>query len=100
MIDALREERELFNGKKVLDIHGHVSAPTATRAFVAMLMASNTAMKSPLSDGRPNPEMSDEEFQKSCGRHANFMSERDIDVQVIGPRPFMMLGYMADHLLP
>lgn len=90
----------MYNGKKVLDIHAHVSAPTSTRAFVSMLMASNTAMKSPLSDGRPNPEMSDEEFMKSCGRHVDFMSERDIDVQVVGPRPFMMLGWMADHLLP
>jgi predicted TIM-barrel fold metal-dependent hydrolase len=90
----------MYNGKKVLDIHGHVSAPTATRAFVSMLMASNTAMKSPLSGGTPNPELSDEAFQKAGQRHIDIMNERDIDVQVIGPRPFMMLGYMAPHLLP
>ena len=30
--------------------------------------------------------------------HADFMSERNIDVQIIGPRPFMMMGWMQPHL--
>ena len=28
------------------------------------------------------------------------MDERNIDVQIIGPRPFMMMGWMQPHLLP
>lgn len=96
----------MFNGVKVFDVHGHVSAPAATRAWVAGILASNTARKSPLAPGGNRsmgrgeaPALSDENFQKTAEMHANYMSERNIDVQIIGPRPFMMLGWMQPHLL-
>ena len=28
------------------------------------------------------------------------MDDRNIDIQVIGPRPFIVLGWMEPHLLP
>lgn len=96
----------MYNGVKVFDSHGHVSAPTATRAFLAGLIASNTARKSPLAPGGSRATgrgegqlLSDEHFQITAKMHADFMSERNIDVQIIGPRPFMMLGFMQPHLL-
>jgi predicted TIM-barrel fold metal-dependent hydrolase len=95
----------MYNGVKVLDVHGHVSSPTAARAFVSMLMASNTAMRSPLAPGAaptgrgPN-EHTDEAYMATAKMHADFMSARNIDVQIIGPRPFLMLGWMQPHLLP
>lgn len=90
----------MYNGTKVFDVHGHVSSPPAARSFVALLLASNTAMPSPLSGGRRGPELSDEAFKAASQEHANYMTERNIDVQIIGPRPFMMLGWMQPHLLP
>ena len=90
----------MYNGTKVLDVHGHVSLPTAARGFPMLLMATNTALPSPLAGARRDPEPSDEAFRAAAERHVRVMDERNIDVQIIGPRPFMMLGWMAPHLLP
>jgi predicted TIM-barrel fold metal-dependent hydrolase len=90
----------MYNGTKVYDIHGHVTAPDAARGFVTLLMGSNTAMASPLRPGgRRSEDLSDEAFQKAAKRHADYMTARNIDIQVIGPRPFIMLGWMQPHLL-
>src|SRR6185437_6518845 len=32
--------------------------------------------------------------------HVTYMDDRNIDVQIIGPRPFLMMGWMEEHLLP
>ena len=89
----------MYNGVKVLDVHSHVTVPPSSNAFLSMLLASNTAMKSPLSEGGRGMA-TEEEFRAANDRHIAYMDERDIDVQIIGPRPFMMMGGMADHLLP
>lgn len=97
----------MFKGAKVLDVHGHVSAPAAARSWIFGQMSSNTAQGSPFrraaggGEGRGGGgELSDEAFKTSFQRHADYMSERNIDMQIIGPRPFTMLGWMEDHLLP
>ncbi len=90
----------MYNGYKVLDVHGHVSAPAAARAAVVNLLASNTAGGSPIRRGRAGPELSDDAFKAAAKTHADYMDERNIDVQIIGPRPFTMLGWMEPHLLP
>jgi predicted TIM-barrel fold metal-dependent hydrolase len=98
----------MYNGQKVFDVHGHVSAPAAARSWIFGQMASNTAQRSPLfrqgggggGEGRGGNELSDEAFMTANKRHADYMTERNIDVQIIGPRPFTMLGWMEDHLLP
>ena len=46
----------------------------------------------------PNP-LSDEAFQQANQHHVTYMDERNIDVQVLGPRPFTMMGWMPRHLL-
>jgi len=96
----------MYNGVKVFDVHGHVSSPAASRAWLAGLIASNTSRKSPLAPGGNRSVgrgegnlLSDEHFQATAKMHADFMSERNIDVQIIGPRPFMMMGWMQPHLL-
>ena len=38
--------------------------------------------------------------QEAWAEHATYMDERNIDVQIIGPRPFLVLGWMEPHLLP
>ncbi|MBO0692315.1 MAG: amidohydrolase [Acidimicrobiaceae bacterium] len=89
----------MFNGVKVYDVHGHVSVPPASNAYLASLLASNTASRSPLSQGG-RTTVTEEQFRGAVDRHLAYMDERDIEVQIIGPRPFMMLGWMKDHLIP
>ena len=88
----------MYNGTKVLDVHGHVSAPGG--GFGMLLMASNSPMASPLARGSGTGDLSDDAFKERAGYHDKYMTDREIDVQVIGPRPFTMLGWMEPHLLP
>lgn len=102
----------MFKGTKVLDVHGHVSAPQAARNWIVGGFSSGYVGPSPLrraggggggggeeGGGRgPNP-LSDEAFMEANQRHVTYMDDRNIDVQVIGPRPFMMMGWMPRHLL-
>jgi len=99
----------MFKGTKVLDVHGHVSAPNAARTWIFGQLSSNTAAPSPFrrtgggggGEGRGGGnELSDEAFKEAAKRHADYMGERNIDVQIIGPRPFTVLGWMEDHLTP
>ncbi len=89
--------------RKVFDLHGHVTAPDAYRAAASGLMASNTpqarsVLMRPDAD-RPGP-LRDENFkQVVLTQHVQYMDERNIDVQVIGPRPFMMMGWMNYDIL-
>ncbi len=90
----------MFKGTKVLDVHGHVTAPGGGNGYLQMMMASNSPQPSPIFGGKSvdRPGMTDEEFKKSAQTHVTYMDERDIDVQIIGPRPFQLLGWMEDHL--
>lgn len=88
----------VYKGTKVFDVHSHVSVPPSSNAFVTSLIASNTVTRSPLSQGG-RPQATEEEFRAASARHIAYMDARDIDVQIIGPRPFMQLGFMAPHLL-
>ena len=86
----------MYNGVKVLDVHGHVSAPGNNGSGqLGLMLASNTALRNPFS----RPGLSDDDFRASGKRHADLMDDHNIDVQVIGPRPFLMLGWMQPHLL-
>lgn len=95
----------MYNGTKVFDVHGHVSSPAGVRSWGLNLMASNTASRSPLAPGarrgggRGGMDLSDEAFQKAAQEHVDYMNERNIEVQLIGPRPFTTLGWMQPHLI-
>src|SRR5262249_50820828 len=68
-------------------------------AVPGMMMASNTPMQlNAYSRGRFTP--SDDEIEADAARHVAYIDERLIDVQIIGPRPFMTLGWMEPHLQP
>jgi len=102
----------VFKGTKVLDVHGHVSAPAAARNWIMGGFSSGYVGPSPFRGGGgggggeggpmgraggPNP-LGDEAFMTENKRHADYMTERNIDVQVIGPRPFTMMGWMPRNL--
>jgi NAD(P)-dependent dehydrogenase (short-subunit alcohol dehydrogenase family) len=42
----------MYNGVTVLDVHGHVPAPGNGVSQLGIMLASNTAMQSPLAVGR------------------------------------------------
>lgn len=44
-------------------------------------------------------QVTDEDFRWSAANHVQYVDDRDIDVQVIGPRPLHHLAWMQDHLL-
>jgi predicted TIM-barrel fold metal-dependent hydrolase len=92
----------MYNGVKVLDVHGHVSGPGNGAQQMGLMLASNTAMNSPLKVGKSAaaPGLSDDDFRRTGKGHVDLMDDHQIDVQIIGPRPFMMLGWMQPHLLP
>ena len=97
----------MYNGVKVLDVHGHVSSPEATSNYLMLMMAANTPFPSPIATGgvpaaggRVSPGLSPDDFKRASQRHVDYMDERNIDVQIIGPRPFRTMGFMEDHLIP
>ena len=94
----------MYNGQKVYCVHGHVTAPDAYRAGATGLMASNTPQAQSVlmqpNDRRPGP-LQDENFKQTVLKgHVEYMDARNIDVQIIGPRPFLMLGWMSQDILP
>jgi predicted TIM-barrel fold metal-dependent hydrolase len=92
----------MYNGVKVLDVHAHVSAPMGGVGQVSMLMqATNGTMPSPIGGpGAAALGLGDEDFARSVANHIAYIDERQIDVQLLGPRPFLMQGWMQDHLIP
>ncbi|MGH9055474.1 MAG: amidohydrolase family protein [Acidimicrobiales bacterium] len=93
----------MYDDLKVLDVHAHVSVPPLANTFALNLMGSNTAMASPLSGGPGHAPFgavpSAEQFRETAATHVAYIDERGIDVQIIGPRPFMTLGWMQPHLI-
>jgi predicted TIM-barrel fold metal-dependent hydrolase len=93
----------MYDDLKVLDVHAHVSVPPIANNLLLTMLASNSAMRSPLSGGPGMPPFGtvpEEQFRQAAAEHVRYIDERDIDVQIIGPRPFMVLGWMQPHLIP
>jgi predicted TIM-barrel fold metal-dependent hydrolase len=103
----------MFNGKRVFDIHGHVSSPNAVFTYVTTMMASNTDRPNPLAAmpaagndfdkfvrQREQDGLGDADFMKGHTAHVKLLDDRQIDFQVVGPRPYLMMGWMQPHLLP
>ena len=92
----------MYGETAVLDVHGHVSHPFGGMGQVLMFMqAMNAPMASPI--GTPAAErfgLHEEAFQASVANHVAQLDDRAIDRQLVGPRPFLMQGFMGAHLLP
>jgi predicted TIM-barrel fold metal-dependent hydrolase len=92
----------MYGATKVLDVHGHVSHPFGGMGQQLMFMqAMNGPLPSPI--GTPaaaQAGLDEEAFGVTVGRHVDLLDDRGIDRQVIGPRPFLMQGFMGPHLLP
>lgn len=91
----------MYNGVPVLDVHGHVSVPASANSFLVLMLGSNTPMASPIGQDPAGPgRVTIEDFRNAAAGHAAYLDERNIDVQVIGPRPFLTMGWMESHLVP
>lgn len=81
----------MFDGYKVLDVHGHMSTPPHFRAYGYNLIA----LRSP-GEGAEIPEEALDGAQK---RHLKVMDDRNIDVQLLSPRPVAMMHWEAAFLV-
>jgi predicted TIM-barrel fold metal-dependent hydrolase len=83
-----------------LDIHGHVSAPLNGTPALALMLASNTPIDiDPRTATNALLGLNEEAWQESTRQHLHELDIRSIEAQLIGPRPFLMLGWMNQHIL-
>lgn len=85
-------------------MHAHVPVPPVANNFLLTMLATNTAMATPLSGGAwhvpmENP-VSEEAFRESVAAHVTYTHERGIGVQIVRPRPNVALGWVQSHLIP
>jgi len=81
----------MHNGQKVVDVHGHMTTPPQFRGHLAGMVAQNTA-------GWGKLDISDEMLEAAQARHLKVMDERNIDFQLLGPRPIAMWHWLRPFL--
>jgi len=81
----------MYDGQRVIDVHGHMSTPPHFRAFAYNMIALRST------EGSPN--ISDQLMQTALDRHLRIMDERNIDVQMISPRPVAMMHWETKPLV-
>jgi predicted TIM-barrel fold metal-dependent hydrolase len=90
----------VYHQCKVLDIHAHVSAPLHGTPVLGLMLASNTPITiDPRTHLDARFGLTEEGWEKSVGNHVRLLDEYHIDAQLLGPRPFLMLGWMTAPLL-
>jgi predicted TIM-barrel fold metal-dependent hydrolase len=82
----------MYQGVSVIDVHGHLSTPPHFRAHAMNLVALRTPDESALAI----PEAA---MKQALERHLRIMNERNIDVQLISPRPVAMLHWERPFLV-
>src|SRR5947207_11210310 len=83
-------ERTMYQGTKVVDVHGHMTTPAKFRGFAMNLMT----LRSP----HNRFEMSDEELDRALGPHIEALDTRNIDFQLLSPRPVAMFQWESPHI--
>ena len=83
----------MYNGKKVIDVHGHLSTPPHFRAHAMNLHA----LRTPSETGAIQiPEAA---MNQALERHLRLLTEKNIDVQMISPRPVAMMQWERPFLV-
>lgn len=82
----------MYNSNRVIDVHGHMSAPPQFRAYESNLIHNRTTQD-------PAPTFSDEAMDKAAQERLDYLDERDIDVQLISPRPVGMMHWEQPRLV-
>jgi len=81
----------MYNGERVIDVHGHMSTPPHFRAYAYNLIA----LRTPLG----GLDISDQLMETALSRHLRIMDERNVDVQMISPRPVAMMQWESVPLV-
>lgn len=81
----------MYAGHKVLDIHGHVTAPPQFRNYAMTLMTQRNPRNAPL-------RLSDEQLDGALNQHIKGLDARNIDVQILTQRPVAMLQWEMEHV--
>lgn len=90
-----------YRNHLVLDVHGHVSVPPGANNMVVQMLGSNQPMPSNVGQQvTPGKGPTEADFRETAAGHVAYLDARDIDVQVIGPRPFLQFGWMEPHITP
>ena len=81
----------MFQGKPVIDVHGHMSTPPQFRAFAYNLIALRT----------PGEELvlTEQQMKTPIDRHLRMLDSHKIDVQLISPRPVAMMHWERPMLV-
>ena len=80
----------MYKGVRVLDIHGHLSTPPIFFSHAYNLQIGGPVAASPV------PEDALEAMQQ---QHLKQLDERNIDYQLISPRPFAMMHWERPHIV-
>lgn len=80
----------MFQNHKVIDVHGHMSTPPHFRGHLGAMISLNTP-------GR-KLELSDEQLENAQKSHLKGLDERNIDIQLLGPRPVAMWHWTRPFL--
>ena len=81
----------MYQGQKVIDVHGHMTTPDSFRNFAMTLMS----LRSP---GRQQYKLSDDELRTELLEHVEALDKRNIDYQLLSPRPVAMLHWESPHI--
>ncbi len=76
----------MYNGQKVIDVHGHLSPPPQFDAFAYNLIIGTPNAFGPIS-------LPDEPFERAQAAHLKVLDDRSIDLQFISSRPLGMLHW-------
>lgn len=80
----------MFEGQRVIDVHGHLSSPPAVRAFAFNLSAFNSP--------GDRLTLTDEQVRPAMERHLRVLDERSIDLQLLSGRPVAMMHWERPRL--
>jgi predicted TIM-barrel fold metal-dependent hydrolase len=69
----------------IIDVHGHLSAPTELYAYKSLLLAGRGM------HGAGGPGLSDDKIRAAAAAHADMLAQVGTDVQLLSPRPFHLM---------
>jgi predicted TIM-barrel fold metal-dependent hydrolase len=81
----------MYQGKLVIDAHGHISTPPHFRAYAMNLMSLRSTGSS-----LSIPEAA---MQAAQERHLTMLDERNVDLQLLSPRPVSMMHWERPFLV-
>src|SRR3954470_4317097 len=83
----------MYRNRKVIDVHGHISTPPPFRAHAYNLIALRTPGEF------AKIEMPEPAVKAALDRHLRIMDERNVDLQLISPRPVAMMHWERPFLV-